>query len=144
MTYGTYILIGRTNPYQAQRSGLFRGRTLIAVDYYYYMSKLEASDKLMDLCIQESDNYGYNDDGTAVQEWISGDIDDGTAKYDAIMERGDLSYHYDGYDWAMVPVDELDYDEARAALRYGLNNADTQMIYDRFPDLAPVVEADEE
>jgi hypothetical protein len=121
----TYILIGRTNPYQAQRSGLFRGRTLIAADQYW-MNAEEASEKMMAFCCEESDNYSYNDDGTAV---LYGN--------DVVMTHGNLSYDHDGYVWSMVPVDELDHDEAKAALAYGLWIDAEKTIYAIHEDLRP-------
>jgi hypothetical protein len=121
----TYILIGRTNPYQAQRSGLFRGRTLIAIDTYWLTAE-EASKKLLGYCYEESDNYVYNDDATAV---LYGN--------DVVMTHGDLSYDDDGYVWSMVPVDELDCEEAKAALAHGLDPDDEETIYAMYEDLRP-------
>jgi hypothetical protein len=101
------------------------------------MTAEEASRRILAFCYEESDNNQYNDDGTAVQQWISGDLDDGTAKYETLMQLGDMSYDHDGYVWSMVSIDELDYDEAREALAYGLDPEDEEEIYAMYEDLRP-------
>ena len=132
----TYILIGRTNGYQAQGSGLFRGRTLIAADVLYGTAQ-EASAKLMSYCADESDDHGYNATGTKVQVLVSYDAHRNVAEHDTVMEEGDMAYHHDGYSWSFVSINDLSEAEAKAALAYGIGSDDEQVIYSMHPDLAP-------
>jgi hypothetical protein len=138
----TYILIGKTNPYQAKGNGLFRGRTIIAADTYYGTAA-GASAKLMQYCADESDNHGYNATGTKVEVLISYDSHRNVAEHDTVMEEGAMAYHHDGYTWSFVRVHELDEAEAEAALAYGIGANDEQTIYEIHPDLAPVAEDEE-
>ena len=120
----TYILIGRTNPYQAQRKGWGR-HTLIAANYYS-LTPEQASDLMMTYCYDESDNHVYSDDGTAV---LSCD--------EVIFAKGDMAYNDDGISWWMVAAQDLDENEARAALRYGLPTHMAEEIYAKHADLRP-------
>ena len=105
----TYILFGSTNGYQAQGSGLFRGRTLIATDVLYGTAQ-EASAKLMAYSADESDE---------------------------LIKEGDMAYHHDGYSWSFEAINDLSEAEAKAALAYGIGSDDEQVIYSMHPDLAP-------
>jgi hypothetical protein len=120
----TYILIGRTNPYQAQRKGWGR-HTLIAANYYT-LTPEQASNLLMSYCCAESDNHVYSDDGAAV---LSCD--------EVIFSKGDMAYSDDGISWWMVAAQDLDHAEAKAALRYGLPTYMAEEIYAKHEDLRP-------
>jgi len=133
----TYITFGSTNSYQASSGrycGLFRGRTKVAVRVDY-CTKEEASRRLMQDCRDESDNYFFDDTFTKVQDVLG-----------TIMEQGDMTYYHDGYGWESIALADLDEEEARVTLRDNVlfDEADKQYLYDKFPDLAPAVEADEE
>ncbi len=131
----TYITYSSTNPYQAQGNGLHRGRTRIAIRSVYE-SATEASERLMDDCVRESDNYCIADDCSAVL---------GANAYTSIMQHGDLSYHHDGYTYESIELNDLTEEDAKIAIRDGvLTSEDLFDLYAMYPDLAPVVEADEE
>lgn len=143
----TYITFGSTNPYQASSGrycGLFRGRTKVAIRVDY-CTKEDASKRLMQDCLDESDNYAMNAYGTKVEVMISCDEVKNTIEFETIMEQGDMTYHHDGYGWESIALADLDEEEARVALRDNVlfDEADRQYLYDKFPALAPV-EADEE
>jgi hypothetical protein len=57
-----------------------------------------------------------------------------------------LIYEHDSKVYEFVKLEDLNEQEAKATLRDNVlfDDADKQTIYNRFPDLAPVVEADEE
>jgi hypothetical protein len=97
----TYILFGSTNGYQAQGSGLFRGRTKIAIRASYCPREQE-SKALLDECYKESDNHTYNKWGTAVQQMISCDEERNTIEWGVIMELGEMSYYHDGYSYESI------------------------------------------
>lgn len=133
----TYILFGSTNGYQAQGSGLFRGRTKIAIRASYGPREQE-SKALLDDCCNESDSHTYNKWGTAVQQMISCDEERNIIKWDVIMELGEMSYHHDGYSYESIAIDDLSEEEARVAIRDNvLNNLEIQRLYELHPDLAP-------
>ena len=133
----TYILFGSTNGYQAQGSGLFRGRTKIAIRASYCPREQE-SKALLDDCYKESDNHAYNKWGTAVQQMISYDEERNTIEWDVIMELGEMSYYHDGYSYESIAIDDLSENEARIAIRDNvLNNLEIQRLYELHPDLAP-------
>lgn len=132
----TYITFGTTNPYQAQRNGLFRGRTRIAIRYDY-CTKKEASESLMVDCVLKNDNYTIADDCSAVLYC------DGAAEI--IMKHGDLRYHHDGYTYESIELNDLTEDDAKIGIRDGaIWGRDLDLVYEMYPDLAPAVEADEE
>lgn len=134
----TYILIGSTNPYQAQRSGLFRGRTKVAIRVDY-CTKEQASERLMRDCLDESDNYSLDAYGTKVQVMLSCDEERNTIEWETIMEQGDMTYHYDGYGYETIALTDLDEEEARVTLRDNVlfDETDRQYLHDKFPALAP-------
>lgn len=144
----TYITFGSTNPYQASNGrycGLFRGRTKVAIRVDYCTAD-QASRRLMRDCLDESDNYCIADDCSAVLAITSSvDVRDERA-YDIIMQHGDMTYYDDGYGWETIALADLDEEEARVTLRDNVlyDETDRLYLYDKFPDLAPVVEDEDE
>ena len=129
-----YILIGSTNSYQAQGNGLFRGRTKVAVRIDY-CTEQEASRRLLHDCCNECNNNYFDDTYTKVQSGSG-----------TIMEQGDMAYHHDGYTYESIALADLDEEEARVTLRDSVlyDEADRQYLYEKFPDLAPAVEDEDE
>lgn len=131
----TYITYSSTNPYQAQGNGLHRGRTRIAIRSVYETAT-EASERLMDDCVRESDNYCISDDCSAVL---------GANAYSSIMQHGDLAYEHDGYIYESIAIEDLTEDDAIIAIRDGvLTSEDLFDLYAMYPALAPVPVEDEE
>jgi hypothetical protein len=130
----TYITFGSTNSYQAQGNGLFRGRTRIAIRSVYEAAT-DASERLMDDCVGESDNYCISDDCSAVL---------GANAYSSIMQHGDMAYEHDGYIYESIAIEDLTEEDAKIAIRDGVLTAEDLFdLYAMYPALAPV-EADEE
>jgi hypothetical protein len=131
MTYGTYILIGRTNPYLAQRNG-WRSTTIAMRAEYCQRGLVEGLMK--HYCLNECDNHTLDDNGNVV---------DGN---EVILAKDGLIYEHDSKVYEFVKLEDLNEQEAKATLRDNVlfDDAAKQTIYDRFPDFAPVVEADEE
>lgn len=140
----TYITYSSTNPYQAQGNGLHRGRTRIAIRSAYETA-IEASERLMDDCVRESDNYCIADDCSAVLKLTSSvDVRDANA-YSSIMQHGDLAYEHDGYIYESIAIEDLSEDDAIIAIRDGVLIADDLFdLYAMYPALAPVPVEDEE
>lgn len=133
MEYGTYILIGTTNPYLAQRNGWCSTTIAIAAEY----GPRELVEGLMQhYCAQESDNYMVDENGDV----IHADTEE------IILPKDALAYEHDGKVYEFVPVEDLDEEQAKATLRDGVlfDENERESIYAMYPDLAPVVEADEE
>lgn len=124
-----HIVFGATNGYQASGNPLFGRRTRIAGEYKF-CTRQEAIDWLMEFAADESDNNMMNDDGTAVMN--------GTRE---IMNNKNTAYHYDGYTWEVIGVDEISEEDAQLAISMGRVPAD--WIYEARPDLKPE-EVDEE
>ncbi len=130
----TYITYSSTNPYQAQSNGLHRGRTRIAIRSVYETA-IEASERLMDHCVRESDNYCIADDCSAVIKLTSSvDVRDAS-----IMQHGDMAYEHDGYIYESIAIEDLTEDDAIIAIRDGVLIADDLFdLYAMYPALAPV------
>jgi hypothetical protein len=133
----TYVLIGRTNLYQAQAGrhfGFFRGRALAASQETHNCTESEAADKIM--AMAEKDNDAFVDETTGIL--LEGCIHE--------VSPGQLNYHHDGYSWSMVKVEDLDFEEAKTAIRDGawLSDDELEKIYSMHEDLRPPAEDEEE
>ncbi len=133
MESSTYILIGSTNPYLAQRNGWCS--TTIAIRAEYGHRGL-VEGLMQEYCVSESDNYIVDEHGNVVR-WDSEEI---------ILPQDDLIYEHDGKVYEFVAIEDLTEEQAKATLRDGVlfDEQDRESIYAMYPDLAPVVEADEE
>ena len=140
-TKKTYITFGSTNHYQASSGrycGLFRGRTKVAVRVDYCTAE-QASQRLMQDCYEECDNHYFDHTRTKVEVKVSCD------DVETIMKQGDMTYYHDGYGWECIALADLTEEEVRVTLRDNVlfDEADKQYLYERYPDLAPAVEAEE-
>lgn len=143
-TKTTFILFGSTNGYQADRSGIFRGRTRIAHSVEHYITADEASRRLMGYFERESDNYIWAGSGD-VQTCVGIDPVTEEGIYETIGSAGDMSYHHDGYSWEFIEVNDLTEEDARLALRCNqMLPSIEEVVYTNHPDLRPVEEADED
>jgi len=133
MEYGTYILIGSTNPYLAQRNGWCSTTIAIAAEYG---PRGLVEGLMQHYCVGESDNYIVDENGDV----IHADTEE------IILPKDALAYEHDGKVYEFVAIEDLDEEQAKATLRDGVlfDEHDRESIYAMYPDLAPVVEADEE
>ncbi len=131
-TRTTLILFGTTNPYLAN-FGPFNRRTRIAQSVEY-MTRDEASQRLMTYCEQESDNHVFGPSGM----WVECDCM-------VIMQHGDLSYEHDGRTWEFIALPDLTEEDARIALRDNvLSDKEAEEVYQLHPDLRPEENPDED
>lgn len=132
MEYGSYILIGSTNPYLAQRNGWCS--TTIAMRAEYAQRGL-VQGLMRHYCVSESDSYTIDEDRNVVDGY--GNI---------VLDKDGLAYEHDGKVYEFVAIEDLTEEQAKATLRDGVlfDEHDRESIYAMYPDLAPVVEADEE
>lgn len=138
----TFILFGRTNPYQAQRNGTFNGRTLI-VQGAFYGTQEEASAKMLGFLEAENDNYHFDEAGNVVIA-IGYDESTDTEKTELVGEVGTMSYEDDGYSWWYANVNELDEQEATIAMNSSrVSDGEKAEICVRFPFLQPKASAGE-
>lgn len=86
-------------------------------------------------CVSESDSYTIDEEGNVVDGYGS-----------IVLEKDALIYEHDGKMYEFVAIEDLDEEQAKATLRDGVlfDATDRESIYAMYPDLAPVVEADEE
>ena len=127
----TWVLFGTTNPYQASRNGMFRGRPRIALTTYLG-NQDEVSEQMMDNLVGESDSYTFSDDLKSVVKFIT------EAKSEVIMSKGQVHYEHDGYLWECIPLDELEEDDARIALNCkAVSDDEAKAIYELHPSLNP-------
>jgi hypothetical protein len=124
MTYGTYILIGRTNPYLAQRNG-WRSTTIAMRAEYCQRGLVEGLMK--QYCLDECDNHTLDDNGNVVEG------------NEVILEKDALIYEHDSKIYEFVKLEDLNEQEAKATLRDNVlyDDADKQTIYVMYPDLRP-------
>lgn len=124
MNTSTYIIFGSTNGYQASRNASFGRRTRIAGDYRV-CNKAEAIEWLMGFACAESDNYSYNDEGTAIVDCNGNEI----------MNNTETCYSDDGYGWELIAVEDLT--EADAQLAIDMSRVPAEWIYDVRPEMKP-------
>lgn len=127
----TYILIGSTNPYLAQRSG-WRSTTIAMRAEYGQRGLVEGL--MRHYCVSESDSYTIDEDRNVVDSYGS-----------IVMEKDALAYEHDGKVYEFVAIEDLTEEQAKATLRDGVlfDEHDRESIYSMYPDLAPVI-GDEE
>jgi hypothetical protein len=127
-----FILFGQAGQNVAQNDPSFKTHLRRAFNHLY-MTKEKASAKLMEYCLNESDYYTLNDEGTAV-------VDGGHT----IMKQGDMSYDHDSRTWELIAIEDLDEKDAKIALRddvfFDRDNKET--IYKLHESLRPVEEED--
>ena len=128
----TWILFGSTNPYLANFSP-FNRRTRIAQSVEY-MTRDDASKKLMTYCAEESDNHVFGPGGM----WVE-------CNCEVIMDHGDLSYEHDGRTWEFIALADLTEEDARIALRDNvLSDSEVEEVYQLHPELRPEQEPEDD
>jgi hypothetical protein len=127
-TRSTFVLFGQAGQNVAQGDGRF-GRRLRKAFASHYITKEEASTMMMRFAFDESDNYEYNDEGTAVVNSYGTEI----------IKSGELSYEHDSRTWEMIALKDLSEEDARMAIDdrqiyegYGLEE-----VYEMYPVLKP-------